>query len=64
LPLLAKVLRNLRTVEKYVVEERSLSSRREQVAPVRVLHVHLTRKVAVQHTLFVLVHISNAHQRR
>jgi hypothetical protein len=51
-------------VEKLLVQVRSLSSRREQAVHVRVLFALRYNAVVVQHTLFALVHISNAHQRR
>jgi 3-dehydroquinate dehydratase len=51
-------------VVKLLVQVRSLSSRREQVVLVRVLSVLLFSAVAVLHTQFVHVHISNAHLRR
>jgi hypothetical protein len=51
-------------VEKQAVQVRSLSSRREQVALVRVLSVLLFSVVAVQLTLFVHAITHSAHLRR
>jgi hypothetical protein len=61
---LARELRRQRTVEKQAVQVRSLSSRREQVALVRVLSVLLFSVVAVQLTLFVHAITHSAHLRR
>jgi hypothetical protein len=62
--LLAREHRRQRTVVKHLVQERSLSSRREQAVHVRDLFALRYNAAVVQHTLFAHVHTSNAHQRR
>jgi hypothetical protein len=62
--LLAPELTKRKIAVKFLVVERNLSSKREQVVLVRVQLVHLTNVMVELHTVQYLVSTINAHQRR